>query len=158
MNEVHPELAKRVRLMAYMLSKEGIEIRITQGLRSWNQQKEIWLKGRNELGVIIDPKLIVTHAAPGHSWHQFGLSADVAPFAQNIPDWNIQHPAWQRIVKVGWVVGLDSGSTWRTFPDWPHLQLPGIPQDPTDEIRQTFLDAGMVAVWQSFKNLHWETT
>lgn len=145
---VHPELASKVRNMADILAVSGIEIRVTQGLRSWNDQLALWLKGRDAQGNITDPGKVVTKAAPGHSWHNFGLAVDVAPFANNTPDWNLDHPAWKKIVAVGESLGLVSGSEWRTFPDWPHFQLTGKwPVSPNDEVRQTFLDGGMSAIW-----------
>jgi peptidoglycan LD-endopeptidase CwlK len=146
---VHPALAAKVRQMADQLATSGVIIRVTQGLRSWNDQLALWLKGRDVQGNIIDASKVVTKAAPGHSWHNFGLAVDVAPFVDNTPDWNLNHPAWQKIVSVGEAVGLDSGSTWRTFPDWPHFQLTGKwPVSPDDEVRQTFLDGGMDTIWK----------
>ena len=149
LQQVHPQLADRIRRMDNLLTLEGIEIRVTQGLRSWNDQLALWLKGRNLQGDIVDASKVVTKAAPGHSWHNFGLAVDVAPFADNTPDWNINHPVWKRIVDVGTSLGLESGSQWRTFPDWPHFQLTGsLPVSPDDETRQTFKDGGMGSIWK----------
>ena len=148
LQQVHPKLAALVRQMADQLAQSGVSIRVTQGLRSWNEQLALWLKGRDAQGNIVDPKKVVTKAAPGHSWHNFGLAVDVAPFTDNTPDWNLEHPAWKKIVAVGESLGLTSGSEWRTFPDWPHFQLTGKwPVSPDGEVRQTFLDGGMSAVW-----------
>jgi predicted transcriptional regulator len=56
---------------------------------------------------------------------------------------------WQRMLAVGNSVGLVEGAEWRTFPDWPHFQLTGKwPVTPDDEVRQVFLDGGMLAVWE----------
>lgn len=148
LQQVHPQLAEKIRRLGNLLLLEGIEIRVTQGLRSWNDQLALWLKGRNLQGEIVDASKVVTKAAPGHSWHNFGLAVDVAPFANDTPDWNINHPVWKRIVDVGVSLGLESGSQWRTFPDWPHFQLTGsLPVSPNDETRQTFKDGGMAAIW-----------
>jgi len=153
LQNVHPKLAAAIRKMAEMLAGEGITIRVTQGLRSWSQQMGLWLQGRDSHGNVVDPKKIVTKAAPGHSWHQYGLAVDVAPFTTtasgDLPDWNVNHPVWQRIVAVGTSLGLEAGAQWRTFPDWPHFQLTGKwPVSPDDEARQTFLDGGMDQVWK----------
>ena len=146
---VHPELASRVRQMASTLALEGVQIRVTQGLRSWSDQLALWLKGRNAKGEIIDASKVVTKAAPGSSWHNFGLAVDVAPFADNTPDWNLAHPVWKRIVAVGESLGLVSGSAWRSFPDWPHFQLTGtLPVSPDDATRAAFMDNGLEGVWQ----------
>jgi len=145
---VHPVLASKIRQLADQLSKEGVTIKVTQGLRSWSDQMALWLKGRDARGNIVDPTKVVTKAAPGHSYHQFGLAVDVAPFTDNTPDWNVNHPAWKRIVTVGESLGLVSGSGWRSFPDWPHFQYVGsLPVSPTDAVREAFMNGGAEAVW-----------
>lgn len=139
---VHPKLAERVRSMSELLQGENIVIQITQGYRSWAEQDALYQQGRTT------PGKIVTNAKPGHSWHNFGLAVDVAPFDGGIPDWNVNHPAWKRIVAVGESVGLVSGSTWRTFPDWPHFQYTGqLPVSPDDAVRIAFEDGGIKSVW-----------
>lgn len=146
--EVNPKLAERVRQMADMLATENIAIRVVQGLRSWSRQQELWQQGRDPEGLIVDISKVVTDAPAGHSWHNFGLAADVAPFDSGIPDWNANHPAWKRIVSVGESVGLVAGAKWRTFPDWPHFQLTGkLPSSPDDATRAAFLHGGIGQVW-----------
>lgn len=148
LQNVHPVLADKVRRMSEMLALEGITIRVTQGLRSWSDQMALWLKGRDSRGNVIDSSKVVTKAAPGHSYHNFGLAVDVAPFTDNTPDWNLTHPAWKRIVAVGESLGLTSGSEWRSFPDWPHFQLTGsLPVSPNDAVRSAYMNGGTDAVW-----------
>jgi peptidoglycan L-alanyl-D-glutamate endopeptidase CwlK len=142
LGEVHPALAEKVRQMAEMLEQENITIRVTQGLRSWAEQEALYAQGRTV------PGSIVTNAPPGTSWHNFGLAADVAPFDGSIPDWNLSHPVWKRIVSVGESCGLVAGAEFRTFPDWPHFQLTGqLPVSPDDAVRAAYQSGGMEAVW-----------
>lgn len=152
---VHPELARRVRLVAYDLT-ESIMLRVTQGLRTMAEQLALWQKGRDAHGNIIDLKAIVTKARPGFSYHNFGLAVDVAPDDNNQPpfkpDWNIHHPSWQRIINAAHARGLTTGATWRTFPDWPHLQLTGpypVPA-PTPEMRAM----AMQPIWNVITNYY----
>lgn len=148
LKEVHPTLAERVRQMAQMLEGENIHIRVVQGLRSWAEQQALYNEGRDADGTVVDKSKVVTNARPGTSWHNFGLAVDVAPFNGGIPDWNSNHPAWKRIVSIGESVGLVSGSGWRTFPDWPHLQMTGrLPTSPDDDTRAMFLSSGIEGVW-----------
>jgi peptidoglycan L-alanyl-D-glutamate endopeptidase CwlK len=148
LSEVHPKLAEKVRSMADLLAQENILIRVVQSLRSWGEQQALYNEGRDSSGNVIDPKLVVTNAKPGTSWHNYGLAVDVAPFDSGIPDWNVNHPAWKRIVAVGESCGLVSGSTWRTFPDWPHFQLTGqLPVSPDDAVRAAYATGGQDAVW-----------
>jgi D-alanyl-D-alanine dipeptidase len=146
--EVHPKVAELVRSMADRLAVESITVRVTQGLRSWAQQQTIWLEGRDEAGNIVDPSKVVTNAPPGHSWHSFGLAVDLAPFEGNIPDWNVTHPAWKRIVEIGESLGLTAGAEWHHPVDEPHFQLTGrFGVSPDDEVRELFQSGGISAVW-----------
>ncbi len=155
LSEVCPELARRVSQLAGLLETEGITIRVTQGLRSWDQQAELYAKGRDADGNVVNHSLIVTNAPPGHSFHNFGLAVDVVPDDPSLAgfqaDWNTLHPAWKRIIAIAPSSGLLDGASFRSFPDWPHLQLQELPLSPTDEDRQVFLDGGMVAVWEKYK-------
>jgi|SRR5579863_1351826 len=148
--EVEPTLAARVRKMADQLSGEGISIRVVQSLRTWQEQAALYAKGRDADGNVVDKSQVVTNAKPGSSWHNFALAVDVAPFDGGIPDWNIEHPAWKRIVAVGESVGLVSGSTWRTFPDWPHFQSKEIPVSPTAEDVIALNNEGIDGVWSRY--------
>ncbi len=143
---IHPKVAERVRKLAEMLLQESVDIRVVQGLRSWNEQQKLYDQGRTT------PGKIVTKCLPGHSWHNFGMAVDVAPDDPSLAgwqaDWNDQHPAWQRIHAVGDSLGFTCGADFRTFVDAPHLQLTGrFDVNPSDEVRQLFVDGGMAAIW-----------
>lgn len=149
---VHPELARRTRLVSDDLAPQSILIRVTQGLRDYATQYGLWRKGRDMQGNIIDPKSVVTRARPGFSYHNFGLAVDVVPdldaHSPFKPDWNIHHPAWQAIINAAHAHGLATGATWRTFPDWPHLELNGpYPEaTPTPELR-AMAAHGLQPIW-----------
>jgi peptidoglycan LD-endopeptidase CwlK len=144
LSEVYPGLASKVRQMADTLAAEGTDIRVTQSLRTMAEQEALYAEGRTA------PGSVVTDAKPGYSWHNFGLAIDVAPLTPQGPDWNTSHPVWGRIVAIGTALGMDSGSEWRTFPDWPHFQLTGrFPVSPNDEARAILASGGVQAVWQA---------
>ena len=141
-----PELAIRVRKMAEMLAEEKIVIMVTQGLRTWDEQDRLYQQGRTA------PGKIVTNAPAGSSYHNYGLAVDVCPDDPTLAgfqlDWNLNHPAWKRIVSIGESLGLVSGSEWRTFPDWPHFQLTGpFPTSPNHDVKELFRSHGMQSVW-----------
>lgn len=145
---IWPVLADKVRTMSTMLEQEGILIRVVQGLRSWQEQDNLYAQGRTA------PGKIVTKCRGGYSYHNFGMAADCVPsqFGPDQPynpDWNPSHGSWKRMEAVGVSLGLDSGATWRSFPDAPHFQITGrFPEgEPDDEVRQLFKDGGMQAVW-----------
>ena len=136
-----PVVADKIRKMAEML-KDEFPMRVTQAMRSWDEQDKLFAQGRTA------PGKIVTNARGGYSWHNFGCAVDLVPMTDLGPDWNVSHPQWKRMVMVGTSLGLESGALWRTFPDYPHFQLTGrFPASPDDEVRQIFKDAGMVGVW-----------
>lgn len=150
LGEVYPPLAEKIRQMYQMLETENIEIRVTQSLRSWAEQAALYAEGRDANGNIVDQSKVVTDAKPGDSYHNYGLAVDVAPFDAGIPDWDINHPAWKRIVAVGESLGLDSGSQWRTFPDWPHFQMTGkFPASPDAEVSSLYASSGIQGVWDA---------
>jgi hypothetical protein len=139
-----PRVAVKVRDLASVLS---FPIRVTQGLRGWNEQSALYEQGRSL------PGKIVTKAQPGHSWHNFGLAVDVVPDdlerAGFQPDWNLTHPQWQTLESAARALGFVCGADFRTFPDWPHLQITGrFPASPDDEVRLIFRCGGMEEVWK----------
>jgi peptidoglycan L-alanyl-D-glutamate endopeptidase CwlK len=138
---VHPELSRRIIQMSQMLD---FDFEVTQGLRTWTEQDALYAQGRTTSGPI------VTNAAGGYSAHNFGYAVDLVPedITPGQPNWNVAHPAWQKMFAAGKSVGLAEGAEWRTFPDNPHFYLPEFPATPTDEMRQTFTEAGMEAVWK----------
>ena len=140
---VCPALMEKITQMADRLDLENIRFRVTQGLRTWQEQATLYEQGRSL------PGKVVTNAAPGHSYHNFALAVDVVPMTELGPDWSVEHPTWQRLIQVGTSLGLVAGAQWRTFPDWPHFQLTGkFPVSPDDEVRQLYLDHGMERVWE----------
>ena|SRR5260221_8700005 len=145
LSHVMPELAARVRKMADQLAEESITIRVTQGLRTWAEQDALYAQGRTEAG------RVVTNAKGGESWHNYGAAVDVAPFDEGIPDWNLSHPAWKRIVEVGTLMGLVSGTAWK---DTPHFELTGrFPATPTHEIKQLHAQGEVQAVWNAINDV-----
>ena len=141
---VCPALAAKIRQMADILLEQDIQLRVTQGLRSWNEQAKLYEQGRTT------PGKIVTNAAPGHSWHNFGLACDCLPLGAVGVDWNSSHPQWKLMEDIGSSLGLTVGAKFRTFPDAPHFQLEGkLSVSPDEETRQIFTQGGMLAVWEA---------
>lgn len=150
LSSVCPLLADKIRQLIQLLAGENIQIRVVQGLRPWEVQESLYEQGRTK------PGKIVTNAPPGHSWHNFGLAVDVAPFdLEGQPDWNLHHPVWSHIVSVGDTLGLVAGAEWRTFPDWPHFEMTGrFPVSPNDEVRSILATQGLAGVWkEAFKQV-----
>lgn len=142
---VCPALALKIVSLAEMMELAGEPIRVEQGLRSWAEQAKLWRQGRDDLGEI------VTHAPPGHSWHELGLAVDCCPISLlTTPNWSPESPIWEDYGSKAISLGLFWGGNFIHAPvDRPHVQLTGtFPASPNDEVRQIFLTQGIEAVWR----------
>lgn len=96
--------------------KEGIDLKITFGLRTFAEQQKIYDQGRTT------PGPIVTKAKPGQSFHNYGLAIDVVPIVNGKADWNSK--LWTKIGDIGKACGFSWGGDWKTFKDLPHFEYP----------------------------------
>jgi hypothetical protein len=91
-----------------------IDLRITDGFRTVEQQDAIYAKGRTA------PGSIVTKAKGGYSNHNFGLAVDVAPFENGKLNWNTKY--YPIIGLIGESRKLEWGHRWVALDDKPHFQ------------------------------------
>ncbi|MEZ0480070.1 M15 family metallopeptidase [Planococcus sp. SSTMD024] len=122
---LHPIVeSKRDQLIA-RADEIGIDILITDGFRSVEEQNEIHAQGRTRGGSV------VTYAEGGESYHNYGLAID---FALRLPDgsvvWDIQRddngngrPDWFEVADIAKELGFEWGGDWVRFKDYPHLQM-----------------------------------
>lgn len=108
----------------------NMAVRIVQGLRTFAEQDALYQQGRTTKG----PR--VTNAKPGSSYHQYGLAIDFAILLDKDDNgiydelsWSItddkdkdKKADWFEVIDVFKKYGYESGSQWRTFPDYPHIQ------------------------------------
>jgi peptidoglycan L-alanyl-D-glutamate endopeptidase CwlK len=71
---VHPDLARRVNAAADELAGQGIYFRVSDGLRTYAEEDELFTHGRTA------PGPVVTDAHGGYSNHNFGCAVDCYPF------------------------------------------------------------------------------
>lgn len=144
---IHPEAARRVQALSAQLEADPnpISIRVTRGIATVAQQNELWQIGRDAQGNVIGR--VVTNAKGTQSNHVMGFAADVVPMGieDGQPDWNLNHPAWQRIIALAPAHGLRDG---QCFHDAPHLELIEVPEVPSGETQQIYVDAGVEGVWR----------
>ena len=71
-------------------------------------------------------KKILTHAAPGQSYHNYGLAVDAVPLREGKPVWTIKDEAdkalWVELGKLASHVSAEWGGNWDYFTDYPHIQ------------------------------------
>lgn len=123
---LHPaigtEVYELISLADGLISK-AITIRIVQGLRTFEEQDNLFAQGRTR------PGKIITQAKAGQSFHNYGLAFDFC-FLVNGKELNWdtekdfdgdQIPDWFEVVKVFEKEGYEWGGEWK-FKDYPHLQ------------------------------------
>ena len=125
--DLHPH----VRLMATRLLEQaeaaGIVLTVTATLRSLATQAALYSQGRTRVGPV------VTNAAPGHSYHNFGLALDVVPTELlALPRWGDTpaHQAradalWTTVGAIGKAIGFCWGGDFITIVDRPHFEWSG---------------------------------
>ena len=108
--------------------------RIVHTYRSFEEQAELYAKGRTKLFDKNGKRLgIVTKAKPGLSWHQYCLAIDYCLINKNnnglswdiVKDYDKDGKSdWLEVAEIfkkhGWVWGGD----WKSFKDYPHLEFP----------------------------------
>lgn len=147
---INPQLSLKAYTLAEMMELAGYPIRYVQGLRTWGEQQKLWQIGRDEKGNVVDETIVVTHAPPGHSWHEYGMAVDAVPLVLiDKPGWDPKSTIWQVYGNKVEALGLTWGGSWSERKrDLPHAQMTGsFPVSPTDEVRQIFHAVGMKGVW-----------
>lgn len=104
------------------------KIRITQSLRSFKEQDELYAIGRTKSGKK------VTNAKAGQSIHNYGLAVDICLIIDGktaswdtAKDWDNDKVAdWYECVKIFAKYGWDWGGNWKTFKDLPHFEKKSI--------------------------------
>lgn len=108
----------------------NIKVRIVQGLRTIEEQNELYAQGRTKPGAII------TKAKGGSSFHNYGLAIDFALMYDKNNDGNFEELSWDikkdfdedHVADWGEVIssfeakGWSWGGRWRTFKDYPHME------------------------------------
>lgn len=113
--ELHPKIREKVKMFIKSAESKGIKLRITSGYRSFEEQNELYAKGRTK------PGPIVTRAKGGQSSHNYALAFDVVPIVKDKADWN--SPLWDKIGQLGKSFGFNWGGDWKNFVDKPHFDM-----------------------------------
>ncbi|HET8781068.1 MAG TPA: M15 family metallopeptidase [Pyrinomonadaceae bacterium] len=128
LDKVHPKLKEKVTQLAARLAARNMSFLVTDGMRTFAEQDELFKQGRTK------PGKIVTKSRGGESNHNYGLAIDSYPVIDgrvftDIPDGATQqfrktfNAIQQAIGEEGEAVGLTWGGRWTSMFDPPHLQL-----------------------------------
>lgn len=110
-----PEVQPVARSLVQKAALNGIRIKVISGLRTYEEQDELYAQGRTK------PGKIVTNSRGGYSNHNFGIAFDVGVFEGNkyLPE-SVKYKA---VGVLGTDMGLEWGGNWKTIVDQPHFQL-----------------------------------
>lgn len=115
------------------------KVRITQGLRTFKEQDNLYSLGRTK------PGKKVTNAKGGQSIHNYGFAVDICMMIDGktaswdtVKDWDHDKVAdWYECVKIFAKYGWDWGGNWKTFKDLPHFEKKSL-KTPKGEIKMTW--------------------
>ena len=112
---LQPEVRPYARSLVLKAASMGITIKVISGLRTYDEQNDLYAQGRTK------PGRIVTNARGGFSNHNFGIAFDVGVFdgASYVPE----SPRYKAVGALGSELGLEWGGNWKTIKDEPHFQL-----------------------------------
>jgi len=122
--KLHPKLRNEVALIVSDIISKGINIRITQGLRTIAEQDALYAQGRTK------PGKIVTNAKGGSSMHNFALAVDfVLLRPDKVISWDMNEDIdkdgkkdWMEVVEVFKKYGWEWGGDFKSIKDYPHFQ------------------------------------
>lgn len=91
----------------------GIQLRMTQALRTIAEQDNLYAQGRTK------PGKVVTNARGGTSFHNYGLAWDVVEIKAGAANWNTD---WKKISAIASRMGIEWGGNFKSIVDKPHFQ------------------------------------
>lgn len=119
LEDLHPVVHEKARLMIERCQKVGIDILVTSTYRDHESQNALYAQGRTAPG----PK--VTNARGGQSFHNWRVAFDVVPLRNGKPVWGTTGEdlaLWHQVGRMGESCGLEWAGRWKSFPEFPHFQ------------------------------------
>jgi peptidoglycan L-alanyl-D-glutamate endopeptidase CwlK len=110
-----PEVQPLARELMAKAAAAGIKIEIISGLRSYQEQDDLFAQGRTK------PGRIVSNARGGHSNHNFGIAFDIGVFENG--NYLDESPNYAKVGAMGKELGFFWGGDWKSIQDEPHFEL-----------------------------------
>jgi peptidoglycan hydrolase-like protein with peptidoglycan-binding domain len=116
-SELLPAVDRACKALIEIAGIAGFPIKVTDAYRSFEEQDELYAIGRTK-----DPdKPVVTNAKGGESYHNFRVAFDVV-FIDG--EGGVSYEGeWDKLGRIGKLLGLEWGGDWSSFPDRPHFQM-----------------------------------
>ena len=125
--QLHPELQKKIAQLQELCAANGIQIGISECLRTVAEQDALYAKGRTAAGSIVTNCKGSTYSSM-HQWgvaFDFYLIMDVDGDGKTSDDaFNDATGLFEKVGKLGQSIGLEWGGGWKSPVDKPHFQLP----------------------------------
>jgi peptidoglycan L-alanyl-D-glutamate endopeptidase CwlK len=160
----HPKIRDKVKL-AVEKAEAGLPVttavRITQGLRTVQEQNALYALGRtktNPDGRTAKKPMgnVVTNAVGGSSYHNYGLAVDFALLFDKDGNGTYEEISWDmlkdtdhdkikdwaEVVNAFIYYGFEWGGQWQTIKDYPHFQMTyglSIAQLKTMQVKKDFI-------------------
>jgi len=112
--KLHPIIRCDAANMINEAAAAGMNFRVSQALRTIEEQNKLYAKGRTTAGGI------VTNARGGSSYHNYGLAFDVVLIKNGGVVW--KGPDYAKLGQIGKKYGFEWGGDWTSFKDKPHFQ------------------------------------
>lgn len=134
---------RRVRATLADLASHGQPSVVREAQRT--AERQAWLYGFGRL--YDDGRGRVTNAqTPWQTWHAYGLAVDIVHATQED---KAPPKYWTLLQSIAESHGLQSGMSWPTMHDGPHVQFGTLKRSPSSAARALYLSGGLPAVWRA---------
>ena len=126
-SHLHPKLGEELKQLiekAESIVDDNLAIRVVQGLRTIEEQNDLYAQGRTK------PGSIVTNAKGGSSLHNYGLAIDIC-WLYKQPDGSYKYddkkswktgPNFFKVIKIFKEAGFTWGGDFKSIVDEPHFE------------------------------------
>lgn len=122
LSDVHPVLAERYLLLAEDFAREQVPalLIVTCTYRSVDEQAVLYASGRTQPGKVVTNADGINRLS-AHNYYP-ARAIDVAVVINGQIVW--REDLYEPLVELARRHGLVSGGSWKTFKDWPHIEMP----------------------------------
>jgi peptidoglycan L-alanyl-D-glutamate endopeptidase CwlK len=158
---VYPDVRVRwIQLANSFFELHKMMLGVAQGLRTYADQAAIYAQGRTTPGPDVTPERpmgrVVTHSAPGDSWHHFSaidskfMGAD--PWLDGMKDRKQVEFLWSEYARLAKAHGFVAGFDWPDpKKDRPHIEMTyGLN---LAQAKALYAHGGLKAVWAKFDQI-----